>query len=69
MEDIGGAVEAFCRHDGNSRKSLWAKRFKSLLIKRVLPVKRLNDLRWRVNSLPNETAIPDRILRSAWRHL
>ena len=62
MEDIGGAVEAFCRHDGNSRKSVWGQRFKSLLIKRVLPVKRLNDLRSRVNSLPNETAIPDRIL-------
>ncbi len=62
MKEIGGAVEAFCRHDGNSRKSVWGQRFKSLLIKRVLPVKRLNDLRSRVNSLPSETAIPDRIL-------
>ena len=63
MEEIGGAVEAFCRNDGNSRKSVWGQRFKSLLIKRVLPVKRLNDLRSRVNSLPSETAIPDRILK------
>ena len=62
MEEIGGAVEAFCRHDGTSRKSVWGQRFKSLLIKRVLPLKRLNDLRSRVNSLPSETAIPDRIL-------
>ncbi len=44
MEEIGDAVETFCRTGGTSRKAVWGQRFKSLLIKRVLPLKGLNDL-------------------------
>jgi putative hemolysin len=60
-EMVGGAVEEFCGH-GVTGKSLWMPRLKSLFLKRVLPLKRLNHLRSRLNSLPKETAAPDRIL-------
>jgi putative hemolysin len=63
MEEMAdGVVEAFCRHGGTSRESGWGQRFKSLFLKRVLPLKRLDYLYSRLNSLPKETAIPDRIL-------
>jgi len=61
-EMVGGVMEAFCGHGGTSRESRWGQRFKSLFLKGVLPLKRLNYLYSRVNSLPKETAIPDRIL-------
>jgi putative hemolysin len=58
----GGAVEALYSHGVTNRKSGWGQRFKSLFLKGVLPLKRLNYLCSRLSSLPNETAIPDRIL-------
>ena len=61
-EMVGGAMEAFYGHGGTSRKSGWGQRFKSLFLKRVLPLKRLSYLCSRLNLLSNETAIPDRIL-------
>ncbi len=61
-EMAGGAVEAFFSHGGTSRKPGWGQHFKSLFLKRVLPLKRLNYLYSLLNSLPNETAVPDRIL-------
>ena len=61
-EMVGGAVEAFYGHGGSSRKSGWGQLFKSLFLKRVLRLKRLNYLHSRLNLLSNETAIPDRIL-------
>ncbi|HIJ76827.1 MAG TPA: lysophospholipid acyltransferase family protein [Deltaproteobacteria bacterium] len=61
-EMVGGAVEAFYGHGGTSRRSGWGQRFKSLFLKRVLPLKRLNYLYSQLNLLSNETAIPDRIL-------
>ncbi len=61
-EMAGGAVEAFYSHVGTSRNSGWGQRFKSLFLKRVLRLERVNYLCSRLSSLPNETAIPDRIL-------
>jgi putative hemolysin len=61
-EMVGGVMEVFRKHGGTSRESRWGKRFKSLFLKRVLPLKRLSYLHSLVNSLPKETAIPDRIL-------
>ena len=58
---VGGAVEQLCGH-GVTGKPLWLPRIKSLLLKRVLPLKRISYLSSRLNSLPTETAVPDRIL-------
>jgi putative hemolysin len=60
-EMVGGAMEEFCRH-GATGESLWAARFKALFLKRVLPLKRLSYLRSRLDSMPQDTAIADRIL-------
>ncbi|MGD0398764.1 MAG: GNAT family N-acyltransferase [Syntrophobacteraceae bacterium] len=59
---VGGAVEALYGHGEAFLKSGWGQRFKSLLLKRVLPLKRVNYLCSRINMMSNETAIPDRIL-------
>ncbi len=61
-EMLGDPMKAFYKHGGTSRKSGWGQRLKSLLLKRVLPLKRVNHICSQINSLPNETAIPDRIL-------
>ncbi len=59
---VGGAVEALYGPGGTSLKSWWGHRFKSLFLKRVLPLKRVNYLCSRLSTMSNETAIPDRIL-------
>jgi putative hemolysin len=60
-ETVGGAVEEFCGR-GVDGKSLWMPRLKSLFLKRVLRLKRLNYLRSRLDSMPEDTPVPDRIL-------
>ena len=62
MEERSAAQWKILRTGWNQRKSWWIQRFKSLFLKQVLPLKRLNCLCSRLNSLPDETAIPDRIL-------
>ena len=61
-EMVGGAGEALYGLGGTNRTSGWGHRFKSLFLKRVLPLKRVNFLCSRLSTMSNETAIPDRIL-------
>jgi putative hemolysin len=60
-ETVGGAVEEFCRY-GVTGKSLLTARFKALFLKGVLPLKRLSYLHSRLDSMPKDAAIADRIL-------
>ena len=59
---VGDPVEALFGDGGTKRKPGCGQHFKSLFLKLVLPLKRMNYLYSRLNSLPKETAIPDRIL-------
>ncbi len=63
-EMVDNAVEALFRDNANRRQSMWMPFFKSLLLKRILPLKRLNDLHAGLDLLPKRTAIQDRILET-----
>jgi putative hemolysin len=60
-EMVDGAVDQFCRQ-GSAGKSQWIPRLKSFFLKRLLPLKRVRELRSRFDSLPRDTAAPDRVL-------
>jgi len=61
---VGGAMEALCNQGGSGRKPSWGPRFKSLFLKHVLPVKRLDDIYSEFDSLPRDIGVADRILEA-----
>lgn len=64
MKETVGAVEEFCGLGGTGGKRLWGHRFKSLLLRRLLPLKRLNEVYSRLDSLPAGAGVADRILEA-----
>ncbi len=61
-EMVGCAVETLFKDNAGGRKSIWMPLLKSLLLKRILPLKRLNAIHTALDSLPEHGPIPDRIL-------
>ncbi len=61
---IGGALEELCGQTGSGGKTLLGQGFKSLFLRHVLPLKRLNHIFSRFSSLPGCTAVSDRVLQA-----
>ncbi|MEN6440794.1 MAG: GNAT family N-acyltransferase [Syntrophobacter sp.] len=61
-EMVGGAMEALFREDASRRRSLWKRLLESVILSRILPLKRLSAVCAAVGSLPKQAAISDRIL-------
>jgi putative hemolysin len=61
---VGGAIEAVCRQGGTTGRGLRVPPFKSLLLKHVLPFKRVNQVYSYFASLPCEALVADRVLEA-----
>ena len=61
---VGGAIEAICGHGGISGKRFRGPLFKSLLLKHLLPLKRLNEVYSQFASMPGDASVADRILEA-----
>lgn len=59
---VGNALGNLFGEGGKKRQSIVANLLKSLLLKYVLPVRRIDELLAKIDSLPKWTAISDRVL-------
>ncbi|MDR3553885.1 MAG: GNAT family N-acetyltransferase [Syntrophobacteraceae bacterium] len=62
-EMVGKALENILNERGMNRRSIQANLLKSLLLKYVLPVRRMDGLRTKLDLLPSGMAISDRMLK------
>jgi putative hemolysin len=63
-QGVGGAMEALCGRRETSGKRLSGPLFKSFLLKRLLPLKRVNNVLSNFVSLPDEASVADRVLEA-----
>ena len=63
-EVVSNAVENLLRGRGLKQRSIQANLLKSLILKYVLPVKRMDGLHEKVDALPKCMAISDRVLKA-----